>query len=386
MRLEIFHIKYHPLYLFFIFILSMSFGTDYGLHQRMAPFFGVFSLLIITTSNQKIYTGVLKSLILFVIITTVSSVNFIYFDTRRSYIVYLFYSNSIYFAALFLFVYINKRPESIKIIKVFIIVFFIIGMYSFYDSHTALDQDFDELYKKVNNAFYYVLMPLPLIFLFKNKIFKSIVLIIALAICILSMKRSAIIVISLISLVFFYIEFIRGEKKMKSIFFLMIIVIALVYMVDFSSIFERLDYVTGRLYNIQDDGGSGRMTVLDRFFDNDYKDLLHFPSLFIGNGFAAYNDKYNFIQSSHNDWIEILYSFGIIGLLNLFYFFSLMLKNFKVIVRGKIPMITAYLSAIIIFVFYSLVGGSFYFMYLSFSLFCFIGVTEAMLKNKIDVL
>ena len=49
-------------------------------------------------------------------------------------------------------------------------------------------------------------------------------------------------------------------------------------------------------------------------------------------------------------------------------------------------MITGYLSAVLIFIFYSLTGGLFHFMYLSLTIFSFLGVTEAMFKNKINVL
>jgi hypothetical protein len=83
MILEFTKIKYYPLYLFFIFTLLMSFGVSRGLHYKIAPYFVLLSLLIIISSNQNIYKGVLKSLVIFAVITTISSINFIYFSQTK---------------------------------------------------------------------------------------------------------------------------------------------------------------------------------------------------------------------------------------------------------------------------------------------------------------
>jgi hypothetical protein len=385
MILEFTKIKYYPLYLFFIFTLLMSFGVSRGLHYKIAPYFVLLSLLIIISSNQNIYKGVLKSLVIFAVITTISSINFIYFSqTKYSYIEYLSYSNSIYFASFVLYAFIIKRPESLSIIKLFIIVFFILGIYRYFRSEVLYFSVDD--YQRQNNAFYYVLMPLPLIFLIKNRIIKSASLIIAFIICVLSIKRSAIIIISILSLVFIYFNFIKGRKKLRFLFFLIVAFTLLINMFDFSIISERFDLVLKRLDNLQEDGGSGRMAIIERFFEHDYKDILNFPNSLIGKGFLGYNAKYPNLAAFHNDWMEMFYSFGFIGLLNLIFFYVLMIRNLKMLIKQKSPMITGYLSAVLIFIFYSLTGGLFHFMYLSLTIFSFLGVTEAMFKNKINVL
>lgn len=387
MTLEFTKIKYYPLYLFFILTLLISFGSSRGLHLKIAPYFAFISLLIIIATKQNFYKGVLKPLVIFVFLTTISSINYFYFNrVNFTYLEYLSYSNSIYLASFVLFSYINKSPKSIKIIKSLIIAYFLIGFYWYFKSASTLSEksSVDQLLQ--NNAFYYVLMPLPLIFLLKSRVAQTIALIITFVICILSTKRSAIIVVSIISLFFIYYNYIRGEKKLKSTLLLVVFLIALINIIDFSLVFERLDFVYQRLENIQEDGGSGRMEVIDRFFKQDYKELLKFPTIFLGKGFQGYNNDYPYLQSSHNDWIEIFYTLGIIGLLNLLYFFSLLLINLKELYINKSPIFVAYLSAVIIFIFYSLIGGSFHFMFLSMMLFYFLGITEAMIRNKINEL
>ena len=67
--------------------------------------------------------------------------------------------------------------------------------------------------------------------------------------------------------------------------------------------------------------------------------------------FKDFNDKYPNIGASHNDWMEMFYSFGFIGLLNLIFFYVLMIRNLKMLIKQKSPMITGYLSAVLIFIF-----------------------------------
>lgn len=377
--------KYFPLYLLFIGILLIAHGKGTGTHYLVSPYFILISLFIIATTSKNIYKGILKPIIFFVVLTVISSINFIYFsNTEISYIQYLSYSTSVYLVTLALYAFIYKNPESIKVIKIFILLFFIIGIYRYFRSEKLIEEGIYEKLSRQNNAFYHVLMPLPLLFLFKNKLIKIAALILAFAICVLSVKRSAIIAISLISLVFIYYNYIKGEKKIQSYFIIIVVLLVVINMFDLFIVFERFNVLSERFDSIQDDGGSGRVAILERFFKQDIYDLFKFPEILIGNGYSGYNNKYPALDSSHNDWTETLYSFGVLGLICLASFFILILKKVKLLVSERSPIRVGYISAFILFVFYSLVGGNFFFFHTSIILFSFIGISEAMYNNKIN--
>ena len=97
------------------------------------------------------------------------------------------------------------------------------------------------------------------------------------------------------------------------------------------SLLERFDYVTMRLQGIQDDGGSGRTDLYSSFLEDDIYDLFSFPEAFIGEGFRGFSRKHIGIDAVHNDYLEMMYSYGILGFIYMIYMLIYFIKKVKFI-------------------------------------------------------
>jgi O-antigen ligase len=133
----------------------------------------------------------------------------------------------------------------------------------------------------------------------------------------LSFKRSAFIYLALALCVLVYFDFIKNTKNnmLLRCFYLIILGLGLYFLVDY--IITLTDgFILTRLESIQDDGGSGRTVIYERML-NIYSDNSLFEQIF-GVGFdkakILYSHSHGAQYSAHNDFIEMLLDFGIIGL------------------------------------------------------------------------
>ncbi|MDD4781720.1 MAG: O-antigen ligase family protein [Tissierellia bacterium] len=352
------------------------------MHYIIAPFLSVISFIIIYIYKDKTFSRLLKPLLGLAVLTLISSVNYIYFtNPNQTYLQYISYASSIYLTAFAFFFFTLKRPHSLYAILLLFIIYFILAVYRYFRTEYLNELGVFDFYQ--NNAFYYVLMPLPILLLSKNNLLRIIVLTVSIVICILSLKRSAIIVVSAITLVYIWINILNSKNGFIKLIGLIFTFSIIIYFSDLTLLIERYDRLILRLDKLADDGGSGRLDIINRFFAVDFQDMKNVSRLVIGNGFNATNNKYPDLASLHNDWLEIFYSFGIFGLLLLFAFFNSLFKIIIKELKSKSYLATAYISAGIIFLFYSLFGGNFYFLYYSLPLFSFIGIAEAMRLNNI---
>lgn len=377
--------RYWLLYLMVALMLLVCHGKGVGLELVVAPYLVVTTLLLMITCRIKSLPGVLLPIFWLIPITVFSSINFTYFsDQSTPYIEYLSYSISMLCVALAFYAFLIRYPERRKIIYILFLVMFIVGVYRYLRSENI--REVIGYAQQQNNAFYHVLMPLPLLLLTKNNVLKIIVLLITFAICFLSLKRSSIIVISLISLIYLWFNVVKGKRKFWTITLLLAcITIGLSYM-DKMELLDRYEKLVTRMEKLDSDGGSGRVDILKHFWEKDVDDINRYPEILIGKGFGATNNKHLNLAALHNDWAETYYSFGITGLVVLLWFFIRLTKNSIKMVKTKSSMQTAYLSAFLIFLFYSFSGGNFYFINTSLTLFAFLGVTEAMMKKNIETL
>ena len=102
---------------------------------------------------------------------------------------------------------------------------------------------------------------------------------------------------------------------------LMIVCIALVYVSEYLSKSINITIIE-RMQSLQEDGGSGRTTTYALVW-KAFKDS-NIVKQVIGHGFnAVYLDRIS-ISSAHNDFLEVLYDYGVIGL----FFYVLLLFSF----------------------------------------------------------
>jgi O-antigen ligase len=165
------------------------------------------------------------------------------------------------------------------------------------------------------NSIYYLVFILPFVLLINKRILRFLLISIISFVTIYSLKRTAI--LALFFALSFYLFDFFSEKKTKTIYKLLLILFIATFI--FSLIFlefSTLSLTINRFLELSNDGGSGRLSIftdtLSTFFSSS------FVNLFFGYGYDGVNSLFGI--SSHNDFIEMLFNFGLIGFIVYFYF------------------------------------------------------------------
>lgn len=164
----------------------------------------------------------------------------------------------------------------------------------------------------VSNAIYPILGLLPFIFLINKRVISFGVILFVFFMAVQSNKRAAIL-IALLALVFFvYNIFYSSSSKNKiwSYFIASFFAVGLIYYSY--DIYQQNFYLQGRMSNMFEGDSSGRDTLIMELFSAWYNSNSFLNYLF-GLGFNS--NEYNTISGNvaHNDWIDILGSYGLVG-------------------------------------------------------------------------
>lgn len=223
--------------------------------------------------------------------------------------------------------YINDNT-----LKLFTSLVFVIVSYNFYLTLTnkmnLLGED--NFYKHSNNAGYGFVMIIPLlIYTFKRNILLRNFLLGIAYICVLfSSKRGAILIATLLLLLYSYNIIVKQKSIFKRI-----IAILLVTIVSFSLFIILSDNLDSILYRFSASGGSGRdvmyIAILDNFLSGDIFELI------FGHGFfstsEATREAIGIGQMAHNDFLEIIHDIGLIGIIIFLVLYFSFIKNYLVI-------------------------------------------------------
>lgn len=203
------------------------------------------------------------------------------------------------------------------------------------------------------NAVFFILVLLPTLLTFKKDKLKYLFLFIVFAACIFSMKRSAIIA-AVLSVIIYLFESFKLSKTHIFFKFLSIIIVISACLFSFNIINESYDgYLTNRFENIEH--GSGR----DRIFQDAFNGFLNlpFPENIFGRGYnSVMNDNITGGYSAHNDFLEVLYDYGIVGFVLYISIWLAILRRYRSLAKAKSQMMIPYLISIIIFIILSSVS------------------------------
>ncbi len=199
------------------------------------------------------------------------------------------------------------------------------------------------------NPVFYISFLLPAVLLLRSKVFKICCVLLIFAAILLSYKRSAMFAFATSVPVYFYAYLNSSTntklKKLTTVVFGgTFLLLLLIFSYNYISAAGGLGWAE-RLEGLTTDRGSGR---LDRYIG--YMGLLGSQSLYhwiLGHG-------YNYTQFTpygfaHNDIIEVLYSFGLLGLTFYFLFIGQLVKIFFEMKRYKYSHFDAYAVSLVIF-------------------------------------
>lgn len=234
----------------------------------------------------------------------------------------------------------NRKYEEILLHRVFYIIFFgnlvlfsLIRTLTF----TVSTNSGLEVFSSSNQIFYVVLL-LPFIFLIDNNRNKYFILFISVVATLLSFKRSALIYVAVVLGVAVYYDFIKAKNisSFYKISSLCIIVFVMMFSFDYVEMLTG-GHLSGRIESIEEDKGSGRLdifeTVWSKYLNGDETHII------LGRGFdKVVKDKIVYeidgytALSAHNDYLEILYDFGLVGIL-IYSFYLLKIYSLARIVK-----------------------------------------------------
>lgn len=377
------YINLSNIILLFILLLFLLFsiGVNHDFHYFLSPLLCLIPCVYLFFRLPIFYYSELTIVFFFFIpVVFLSSFNFFSFSNIEiNYMQYLAYSLLIYIYPLAIYNFLFNRKDRIKYVIFLFYAFWVVSLFYFVWTYLRMQNRW--LDQQAFNAFYYVLMPVPILLMWKNDKIRLIVLLLTFVVCVFSLKRSAIIAISLLMLIYLFDFFKRrNNNKFLYVCTLLLSIVGSSLLIS-SEIIDRFNLLMDRMKNISEDGGSGRLDIILRFVKQDFSHF-DFMQYFLGKGFMATKNQYQILESLHNDWLEMFNSYGCMGVIFLLIFFVLLLKKTISLYRKNSAMYVPYFSLLVLFFLYSLLGGSFNFVFLSLPLFCAIPIGDAICQIK----
>lgn len=224
----------------------------------------------------------------------------------------------------------------------FFVLLLPVAIATFYSSQSnILIEQLDNSENVVNNAAYLFVALIPYIFLLgKHKILSAISFFLILFFIIQSAKRGALIISLACSLLFAYyqLRIVDPKEKVRN-YILALIGISLLSIFLFNFYISN-EFLISRMERIFD-GGSGRDVIYIALTTSWYESNSIVNYLF-GFGFASTIEHSGGLLA-HNDWLELLINFGLLGVfiyLLVFYDAMRFVLSSKIEIRYRIIMLT----------------------------------------------
>jgi len=228
----------------------------------------------------------------------------------------------------------------------------------------------------VTGYIYYVVTFLPFIMLVSNRIWQTILLGILLIMTITSLKRGAIIVLPLMLIVYFYLQ-----AKLRNnivLFFKKMILFVMILLPVLMIVDSKSDhFLSARFQSEELQSGSGRdvlyETAIHSIMDRD------FVTFFIGTGSGSSVKLLG--TGVHNEWLEILFSFGFMGVILYLSFLASLIAKFRYLKRIKSEY-APHFAMVIVYIFMVGLFGAFYWVHSAFFIFLTLGYLNYLEKNE----
>lgn len=245
--------------------------------------------------------------------------------------------------------FVKERYLNVELVKKMMPFILIAVLVSYYWSYTtAIQQAFiktgTEASETTNNAGYTVLSLLPALLLYDNKrLWQYIGLLLIVCLVVLSVKRGAILVCGIMSLLFIIRSFGHSSGRKK---FLTIILLAIFSVIIYNFILDYMsesDYLMKRIEDTKEGGSSGRDGIYTTLWNN-FKNQTDSWKYLFGGG-VWYTTKLTW-TAAHNDWLEFLIDMGVFGVIVYIYYW---ISFFLLTIKKNIPELSRFCFLLIFF-------------------------------------
>lgn len=226
------------------------------------------------------------------------------------------------------FLYSKKGYLRESNLKIWVITFLIVSVLEFQYEQTQIIASILEKGLSAdgftNNAGYIVLSVMPALYIFRKR---PIIIYIGLGICtffvVMSMKRGAIVLAS-ISLVLILLHLLKGNNRKSKFSVVVLSILGLFALYYFINKMMTNDYFIQRLTDTLEGNSSNRDVVYNDIWTYYWEKMDLFQKSI---GMGGMGTVLNLGMYAHNDWLEILVSQGVLGLVVFLYFMSCFYKS-----------------------------------------------------------
>ena len=279
---------------------------------------------------------------------------------------------------VFLFGYI-ARNHTDKVEWIFVLGFmFLFGLAYFLNiiNLSYLNVDIGED-TAISNLVYWPLCAIPFFFLIPRKWIQAVLLLLTIILVLLTGKRSATICIVLIAF-FFLFYTLKGEKNKIWSSLIVLTTILLLYYLIANFFYGTFEGLVERMASMKSDQGTGRIPL--------YKDVFRvlgtnsFVDWFLGRGAGSIRTTGH--TNAHNDALQMLFEFGIVGLFLYLCLLYGLIKRLFLLKKINSRYYFGYLASFIIFIVLGAVSNLVVF-YSYFSFICiYWGMAEAIIVQR----
>ena len=214
----------------------------------------------------------------------------------------------------FIFYYLSLKKYLVnKDFLIFFLCLLPLSILNFYVSKNYLIEEMDiNEDVVVNNAAYFFVALIPFIFLWgKRKITAVLMLLISLFFIIQSAKRGALIAGVLASIVFIFYQFFNPGTLKKSTNLIISSFLIVALLIASYNFYITNEYLISRLQNVE--GTSSGRDVIYSHLWNHWYGSNNFINYLFGFGFVSTIKYSGEGKLAHNDWLEVLTNFGLLG-------------------------------------------------------------------------
>lgn len=275
----------------------------------------------------------------------------------------------------FFYNFSENNPRSKKIIIALFMCMFLFYIWANFYIRNNITQTFATEYAITGYAYYFIVF-VPFIVLIQNIKFRNVLWVISLILVVTSYKRGPIIILPLMFIAYYFTKSVLNGNWLKFIAG----IIPVLFITFF--IFNWIDDLSGSFLSLRFNAeelstGSGRIDLWTTAINSlkQRGDL----SLLIGTGSGS---SVRLLGTGvHNEWLEFLFSFGLIGSTLYFFMCVVLIRRYIKLIKQKSPfsphigMVTVYVLSVGLF-------GGFFFVHSTFYVFAFLGLIESLNKNK----
>lgn len=204
-------------------------------------------------------------------------------------------------------------------------------------------------------SLYIFLFLLPLLLTIKKTYIRIGAIVFVAGCMVFSMKRGGFVAFILALLTYYIVNLYinKGVFKWRTLL-LMILVVTLIYMLVTYALSNYADEMMQRLSEMSEDEGSGRYQVYETTWNMiNHSDTM---SLWLGHGWNTVVKNSPMKLSAHNDFLEVIYDFGIIAFCIYVYFHYRVCKSMFELIRCRSYYAPALAFSVVTFIINSMVA------------------------------